>query len=116
MKYPVFVFIQTRRVKLVEDYSLPHGKCIPRGFESDLGSVPPCMWWLLSPHDIKYSSIVHDYEWLLADSGHYSYEQSNKNFYRNAVKLDGIARWKALGCFIVLEIVRTYKVFGPSSR
>jgi Protein of unknown function (DUF1353). len=80
VKYPAFVFIGARRVRLAEDYQLPDGKYIPRGFESDLGSVPKFLWWLLSPHDIKYASIVHDYEWLLADLGRYSYIQSNKKF------------------------------------
>lgn len=116
MKYPSFVFIEARRVRIVEDYPLPDGKHILSGFESDLGSVPQFLWWLLSPYDIKYSSIVHDYEWLLADFGRYSYGQSNKNFYRNAVQLDGVSRWKALGCFIVLEVVRIFKIFGPWSR
>ena len=112
MKYPAFVFIETRRVRLVEDYPLPDGKHILAGFESDLGSVPTFLWWFLSPHDIKYASIIHDYEWLLADFGRYSYSQSNKNFYRNAVQLDGITRWKALVSFAALEIVKIQKITG----
>lgn len=97
----------------MEDYPLPDGKYILAGFESDLGSVPAFLWWFLSPHDIKYASIIHDYEWLLADFGRYSYSQSNKNFYRNAVQLDGITRWKALISFTALEVVKIYKIIGP---
>jgi hypothetical protein len=110
VKYPSFVFIEARRVKLVADYPLPDGRYMLKGFESDLGSVPRSLWWLLSPYDIKYASIIHDYEWLLADSGNYSYSQSNKNFYKNAVQLDEVARWKALVSFVALEIVKIYKI------
>jgi hypothetical protein len=112
VKYPAFVFIETRRVRLVEDYPLPDGTYILKGFESDLGSVPAFLWWFLSPHDIKYASIIHDYEWLLADFGRYSYSQSNKNFYRNAVLLDKIAHWKVFVSFITLEVIRIYKIIG----
>ena len=114
MTYPVFVFIGERRVKLVEDYLLPDGRSILKGFESDLGSVPRFLWWFLSPYDIKYASIVHDYEWLLAKFGLCSYGQSNKNFYLNAIVMDNTPKWKALMCFFSLEAVKFYKIISAA--
>lgn len=112
MKLPLFVYIETRRVRLIEDYFLPDGRCILNGFESDLGSIPSYFWWFLTPHDIKYSSIIHDYEWLLSDFERYNYSQSNRNFYFNAINMDKIPKWKAFISFIVLEIVKVYKMIN----
>lgn len=115
MLSPKFVYIGPIRIKLIEDFKLSHNKFIPKGFESDLGSIPSYFWWFLTPHDIKYSSIIHDYEWLLSDFERYNYSQSNINFYFNAINMDKIPKWKAFISFIVLEIVKLYK-FNLYSR
>jgi hypothetical protein len=113
MKLPLFVFIAPQKVKLIENYPLPYGGFIPKGFESDLGSIPPYFWWFLTPYDVKYSSIIHDYEWLQADFGLYEYGKSNKNFFFNCIAMDKIPRWKAIISFIALEIVKIFKlIFG----
>ena len=115
MNLPVFEFIEPQRIKLLEDYQLPDNRYIPKGFEYDLGSIPFLLQWFLKPTDIKYSSIIHDFDWLMADFGHYSYHKANISFYKNSIHLDNINTVKALVCFIVLEIIRlSTKV--PTSR
>jgi hypothetical protein len=109
MTLPLFVYIGPQRIKIIKEYKLCHGKYISVGFESDLGSIPRLFWWFLSPHDVKYSSIIHDYEWLLGDFILYDYHKANINFYFNAIKLDNIPKWKSGVSFITLEIVRIYK-------
>jgi len=39
---------------------------VPKGYQTDLASVPRFLWWYISPHDygILYASILHD--WLYA--------------------------------------------------
>ena len=45
---------------LLEDYEYL-GHLVPRGFVTDLGSVPRMFWWLVSPEEIIHGAIVHDY-------------------------------------------------------
>jgi len=110
MKPPSFVYLKPQRAKVIENYRLPDGRYLPRGFQSDLGSVPRFLWWFISPYDIKYSAIIHDYEWLEADYGENDYHQSNKNFVANAIKFDKIKRWKINICYYVLEVVKFFKI------
>ena len=112
MNPPNFAYIKPRRVVVLENYRLPDGRYLPRGFQSDLGSVPRFLWWFVTPYDIKYSSIIHDYEWLEADFGEYDYHQANKNFYRNALKFDKMKRWKVIIFFCALEIIAMLKKIG----
>lgn len=102
-------FINSQRIKLLKDYSLPDNRYIPKGFESDLGSVPLIFHWFLKPIDIKYASIIHDFDWLMADMGHYDYHNANVSFYFNSIKFDKIPKWKAAICFLVLEITIIFK-------
>jgi hypothetical protein len=109
MNLPIFVYVKPQRVKLIENYKLPDGRYLPRGFQSDLGSIPSFLWWFLYPSDIKYSAIIHDYDWLEADFGEYDYHLANVVFYNNAIELDKIPKWKAIICFVVLEIIMIFK-------
>ena len=109
MNLPVFEFIEPQRIQLLEDYQLPDNRYIPKGFESDLGSIPFLLQWFLKPTDIKYSSIIHDFDWLMSDFGHYDYRQGNLSFYQNSILLDQIPKWKAYICFKILEIIGTFK-------
>lgn len=109
MNLLVFVYVKPQRVKLIENYKLPDGRFLPRGFQSDLGSVPSFFWWFVSPYDIKHSAIIHDYDWLEADYGEYDYHLANVVFYNNAITLDKIPKWKAIICFMVLEIIMIFK-------
>jgi hypothetical protein len=105
---PVFEFISSQKVRLTEDYYITKKRYIPKGFESDLGSVPFLLHWFLKPTDIKYSSIIHDFDWLMADFGHYSYYKANISFLINSLKLDKISPYKAILCFFILELIRIF--------
>lgn len=105
---PLYQIIQGGKVRLIKDWSVCN-RCVPKGFESDLGSVPKPFWWLVQPNDITFASILHDYDWLEADFGRYSYQQGNRSFIKNALELDKISKPKGYLCFFVLEIVLIYK-------
>jgi hypothetical protein len=105
---PLFQIIPEGKVRLIQNWSIAD-RCVPEGFESDLGSVPKHFWWVLHPNDITYSSILHDYDWLEADFGRYSYYKGNRSFIKNALELDKINTFKGYLCYVVLEIVRIYK-------
>ena len=109
MNLPVFEFIEPQRIKLLEDYQLPDNRYIPKGFEYDLGSIPFLFQWFLKPTDIKYSSIIHDFDWLMADFEHYDYRRANLEFYYKSIKMDQIQPWKAFICYIVLEVIVFFK-------
>jgi hypothetical protein len=108
---PVFQIIPNNKVRLLKDWKINESLVIPCGYESDLGSVPRFFWWFLHPNDITYSSIIHDYEWEMADFGKYSFLDGNKSFLKNSIELDKIQKYKAYICYGVLEMVRIYKVF-----
>lgn len=112
MKPPSFVYVKPQRAKVIENYKLPDGRYLPRGFQSDLGSVPRFLWWFVSPYDIKYSAIIHDYEWLEADFGENDYHKANNNFFNNAIKFDKIEKWKVYVCYCVLELMIVFKKVG----
>lgn len=105
MEIPIFEFIAPRRIKLIENYYIDKNRYIPKGFESDLGSVPFLLQWFLKPTDIKYSSIIHDFDWLMSDFGNYNYHTSNISFLINSIKLDKISPYKAIICFFFLELI-----------
>lgn len=33
---------------------------IPKGFQTDLGSIPRPLWWFCSPSEIAHAAVVHD--------------------------------------------------------
>jgi hypothetical protein len=105
---PLYQIIQGGRVRLLKDWNI-QDRCVPRGFESDLGSVPKLFWSIISPNDITFASILHDYDWLEADLGRYSYHLGNKSFIKNALELDKISKTKGYLCYFALEVVRIYK-------
>ena len=105
---PHFLRIGERRVVLLENWC-PEGKTtVPKGFVSDLGTIPEIFWWLATPEDIKYASIMHDYQFKLSDYNLYSYKQANLEFLRHCCDWDSIPNWKALLCFMGVEIFRAY--------
>ena len=105
---PLYQIIQGGKVRLIKNW-IVCDRCVPKGFESDLGSVPRPFWWLVNPNDITFASILHDYDWLEADFGRYSYKLGNRSFLKNALELDKIPKPKGYLCYGVLEIVRIYK-------
>jgi hypothetical protein len=104
------VYLDERRVELLECWEINENLVIPKGFSSDLGSVPKFFWWFLKPTDLKYSAIIHDYEWLLADFKRDNYFSSNHNFLKLSIELDQIPKYKAYLIYYLLQIVAIYKM------
>lgn len=105
---PLYQIIQGGKVRLIKDWNICE-RCVPRGFESDLGSVPKPFWAIISPNDITFASILHDFDWLEADHRRYSYFLGNRSFLKNALELDKISKTKGYLCYFTLEVVRFYK-------
>ena len=103
------VYLNERRVELIESWQINDNLIIPKGFCSDLGSVPKFLWWFLKPTDLKYSAIIHDYEWLLADSQKNCYFSSNRDFLHYSLELDKIPKHKAYLIYYLLQVVAAYK-------
>ena len=104
------IYLNERRVKLIEPWVINEQITIPKNFESDLGTIPKCFWWFCKPTDIKYSAIIHDYEWWLADYKGDDYFKSNVRFFYYSQELDNICRLKASILFIVLQLMALYKL------
>jgi len=34
---------------------------VPKGFKTDLASVPRACWWFIAPFDVARAGVVHDY-------------------------------------------------------
>jgi hypothetical protein len=34
---------------------------VPKGFKTDLASVPRAIWWFIAPFDVARAGVVHDY-------------------------------------------------------
>ena len=34
---------------------------VPRGFITNLGTIPRCLWWFIKPSELGEASVVHDY-------------------------------------------------------
>lgn len=51
--------------RLTGDYEFSYGDgfvvVVPKGFVTNLGTVPRLLWWIVSPADLREASVVHDY-------------------------------------------------------
>ena len=57
-------FESMRHVFILEEdftHDLKPSITVPKGFATDLGSIPRVMWSIVSPSEIARSAIVHDY-------------------------------------------------------
>tara|TARA_E500000178_G_C16922887_1_gene708070 strand:+ start:663 stop:1148 length:486 start_codon:yes stop_codon:yes gene_type:complete len=96
---------------------------VPKGFVTDLASVPRAMWWLIAPFDVARAAIVHDilykgirqYRWKMKD-------KEDKDLIKKAKKAsDKVFRlamndahprvpgWKKYSCWKAVDL------FGNSS-
>lgn len=81
------------RLVLAQDVTIG-GVTIPKGFETDLDSVPS--FWLTSKlfkHQARQASIVHDY--LYSTGQEESRKEVDKLFYRMMRDIDKVPKWKA---------------------
>ena len=47
-------------VAVVRDTNKTETITVPKGFVTDLASVPRAMWWLIAPFDVARAAIIHD--------------------------------------------------------
>lgn len=91
-------------------YETDHGLnlYVPRGFISDLGSIPPFLWWILPPdHTYSQACVLHDY---LCGEGHMLYSLSVRQvseIFEQAMRDLGVEGWKRAVMF------RSVLWFGP---
>ena len=104
---PKIFYLDEKNIILIEDWKPEYNLNIPKGFVSDLGSIPEVFWWIVTPEDIKFSSIMHDYRYTLCDYNLFTYKEANLEFLKNCCDWDAIPNWKALFCFMGVEIFRT---------
>ncbi len=85
---------RTRKVRLLEDYKvwvpcLGIEILIPKGFVTNLASIPRWLWWLIPPDGIfMIASIAHDfgyqYDCFLSATGHVLFVGKPKGFFDKA--------------------------------
>lgn len=98
----------TGRFRLVKDlaYHAEGGSVytVPRGFKTDLASVPRLLWAVYSPHDLYLSaSVLHDF---FCESSFISRKDGDKLFLE-AMKHSNVNWWKR---HVVFWAVRIYAV------
>jgi hypothetical protein len=62
-------------VKVKRDTNKTETITVPKGFVTDLASVPRAMWWAIAPFDVARAAIIHDllyksirqYRWKMKD-------------------------------------------------
>lgn len=90
-------------------YTEKYGETItvPKGFITDLASVPRVIWWLI-PNDGRHiieGSVVHD--WLYANAGEipgWKYSRTQANFVlREAMREQGASRWERFVVWAALQ-------------
>lgn len=87
---------------------------IPKGYTSDLASVPRLFWWLIPPHGrIANAAIIHDY---LYDNGIGSELLGEKRarmiadvIFLGQMLRDGVPLWQASLCYRFVRIFGKYK-------
>lgn len=75
---------------------------VPKGFVTDLASVPRWLWWLFAPHDPQYAAaaVLHDYLRSWADFD----PVTAHAIFLDALLILGVARWKAVAMFAAVLI------------
>jgi Protein of unknown function (DUF1353) len=76
---------------------------VPRGFVTDLASIPRIFWGILPPHHYSYrlAALIHDY--LLYQKSDYGY--ANQVF-KEIMQLSGVKKWKVFVMYSYVEIYR----------
>lgn len=84
--------------EVAKDFYVMYGDIthvIPRGFITDLASIPRIAWWIYPPSNpySREASIPHDYIYRL-DYRNYTKEYAD-NLFRAILRYSGMPRWKA---------------------
>lgn len=87
---------------------------VPKGFVSDLASIPRLLWGILPPHHHRYrlAALVHDY--LLRDpvlwdgEVHVFSRRTIDLIFKEIMKASGVKPWKV---FVMYNAVRAWSYF-----
>ena len=52
---------------------------VPKGFITDLASVPRAMWWLIAPFDVARAAIIHDLLYKVIRQYRWEHQKGIKN-------------------------------------
>jgi hypothetical protein len=52
---------------------------VPKGFVTDLASVPRAMWWLIAPFDVARAAIIHDLLYKVIRQYRWEHQKGIKN-------------------------------------
>ena len=52
---------------------------VPKGFVTDLASVPRAMWWLIAPFDVARAAIIHDLLYKVIRQYRWKHQKGIKN-------------------------------------
>jgi len=102
MKYPKLTYTETDNWKLIEDFEID-GYIIPKGFITDLASVPSWLWSIMPPFGKwMVAAIIHDY---LYQNGIYNRKQCDKELYKYCIYYN-------TPIYLGLIIYLTVRLFG----
>lgn len=78
--------INANQFELVEDWSYQakfETFHLPKGFVTDLASVPKFLWWFIPSYgNFLHAALVHDYLWALARKQEFKFEDADGIFKR----------------------------------
>lgn len=74
---------------------------VPRGFASDLASVPPLLYWIYGPYQ-GYQRAAFFHDWL------YTNKQTSRwtadSIFRAIMEYDGVPPWQAISIFYAVRL------------
>jgi hypothetical protein len=81
---------------LLEDWSV-----IPKGFRSDLASIPRCLWWLIAPFELSIQApLLHDY---LYKRGRLRRRVVDRVFL-GLMESEGVPRWRRNAAYLAVRL------------
>jgi len=97
--------VQLETWVVLEDY-IYKDIVVPRGFQTDLASIPRILWNIIAPFELSTEApVVHDYLYQTGgDKGKYTRKQADKIFYELMLK-EGVCWWKRT---VAYNAVRTF--------
>lgn len=79
---------------------------VPKGFVSDLASIPRLLWGILPPHHHRYrlAALVHDF--LLTDDNFRVFTRADIDLiFKEIMQVSGVKPWKV---FVMYNAVRAW--------
>lgn len=84
---------------------------VPKGFESDLASVPRLLWPLIGSHELSIvAPVVHDYlyrsrgQYWAVDRKHYMNRADADRVFLRLMELEGVKTWRARGAWLAVRL------------